>query len=98
MVRFWVPKPPPKRFAGFRAEHQMDAMLGHALADGRRCHPLTALDDHSRYSLGLVACVDERTVTVQKALRRFFARAVDPPLQTTRRPRRRAPTEIKARL
>lgn len=53
---------------------QMDFKGHFALADGRRCHPLTVLDDHSRYSLGLVACVDERTETVQKALRRIFAR------------------------
>ena len=53
---------------------QMDFKGHFALADGRRCHPLTVLDDHSRYSLGLVARVDEQTETVQKALRRIFAR------------------------
>jgi hypothetical protein len=47
---------------------------GHfALTDGRRCHPLTVLDDHSRYCPGLVPCADERTETVQRALRRIFA-------------------------
>lgn len=52
---------------------QMDFKGHFALADGRRCHPLTVLDDHSRYCLGLVPCADERTETVQRALRRIFA-------------------------
>ena len=30
-----------------------------------RCHPLTVLDDHSRYSLGLIACVNETDATVR---------------------------------
>ncbi len=53
---------------------QMDFKGHFAFADGRRCHPLTVLDDHNRYSLGLVPGVDERTETVQKALRRIFTR------------------------
>ena len=52
---------------------QMDFKGHFALADGRRCHPLTVLDDHSRYALGLVPGADERTETVQTALRRIFA-------------------------
>ena len=44
------------------------------LADGRRCHPLTVLDDHSRFVLGLVPCADETTETVPKALGAIFAR------------------------
>jgi transposase InsO family protein len=44
---------------------QMD-FKGHlALSAGGRCHPLTVLDDHSRYSLTLAACADERGATVQ---------------------------------
>ncbi|HEY7973976.1 MAG TPA: integrase core domain-containing protein, partial [Ktedonobacterales bacterium] len=35
---------------------------------GTRCHPLTVLDDHSRFALGIVACADEQTATVQAAL------------------------------
>jgi transposase InsO family protein len=47
---------------------QMD-FKGHvAMLDGRRCHPLTVLDDHSRFNVGLVACADERTETAQRAL------------------------------
>ena len=32
-----------------------------------RCHPLTVVDDHSRYAVGLRACGDERAGTVQAA-------------------------------
>src|SRR5262245_18139990 len=44
---------------------QMD-FKGHVpLAAGTgRCHPLTVLDDHSRFALGLEACANERTETV----------------------------------
>lgn len=50
---------------------QMD-FKGHvAMAQGR-CHPLTVLDDHSRYALGLEACADERTATVKERLTRIF--------------------------
>ena len=31
---------------------QMDFKGHFALGDGRRCHPLTVLDDHSRFALG----------------------------------------------
>jgi transposase InsO family protein len=52
---------------------QMD-FKGHvAMAQGR-CHPLTVLDDHSRYALGLEACADERTATVKERLTRIFRR------------------------
>ena len=37
-----------------------------------RCHPLTVLDDHSRYSLGLEACSDEKTMTVRQRLISIF--------------------------
>jgi len=46
---------------------QMD-YKGHFAADQGRCHPLTVLDDHSRYALGLQACSDERGLTVQQRL------------------------------
>jgi len=38
------------------------------------CHPLTVLDDHSRYALGVDACADERTATVQTRLTALFRR------------------------
>jgi hypothetical protein len=38
------------------------------------CHPLTLLDDHSRYVLCLDACDDERHTTVQECLTAVFRR------------------------
>ena len=38
------------------------------------CHPLTVLDDHSRFSLCLQACWNERTDTVKSALIQVFTR------------------------
>jgi transposase InsO family protein len=46
---------------------QMDFKGDFATAGGR-CHPLTVLDDHSRYNLVLKACDNQRTETVQAAL------------------------------
>src|SRR4029453_8521442 len=44
---------------------QMD-YKGHVpMTGGGRCHPLTVLDDHSRYSLVLAACGDELGTTAQ---------------------------------
>jgi transposase InsO family protein len=52
---------------------QMD-FKGHFAAAQGRCHPLTVLDDHSRYALGLEACDNEQTGTVKERLRRIFRR------------------------
>jgi transposase InsO family protein len=52
---------------------QMDFKGHFALAQGR-CHPLTVLDDYSRYALGLEACADERGVTVKARLTGIFRR------------------------
>jgi len=46
---------------------QMD-FKGHFPFGGGRCHPLTLLDDHSRFSLCLAPCTDERRGTVQQLL------------------------------
>lgn len=47
---------------------QMD-FKGHVgMGNGKRCHPLTVLDDHSRYSMVLQACGNEQGETVQSAL------------------------------
>jgi transposase InsO family protein len=53
---------------------QMDFKGHFALTDSQagRCHPLTVLDDHSRFSLCLAACSNERRQTVQEALTRTF--------------------------
>ena len=52
---------------------QMD-FKGHFAIGTGRCHPLTLLDDHSRYALELGACADERTATVRDRLQRLFRR------------------------
>ena len=50
---------------------QMD-FKGHFATDTARCHPFTVLDDHSRFALGLEACCDQRTQTVQQRLSSIF--------------------------
>ena len=50
---------------------QMD-FKGHVGMSRGRCHPLTALDDHSRFNVGLKACRDERTQTVRDQLTLIF--------------------------
>jgi transposase InsO family protein len=53
---------------------QMD-FKGHLpLVNRLRCHPLTVLDDHSRFALVLKACADERGETVRGALTSAFRR------------------------
>jgi transposase InsO family protein len=52
---------------------QMD-FKGHFALEQGRCHPLTVLDDHSRFSLGLEACGDEREATVKQRLTALFRR------------------------
>jgi transposase InsO family protein len=46
---------------------QMD-FKGHFATSAGRCHPLTILDDHSRFNLCLAACSNERAQTVQDQL------------------------------
>jgi transposase InsO family protein len=52
---------------------QMDFKGDFALDDGR-CFPLTVLDDHSRFALGLLACPGPSTMPTQTALRAVFRR------------------------
>ena len=52
---------------------QMD-FKGHFAMHSGRCHPLTALDDHSRYNVCLEACANEQGSTVQSRLDRTFRR------------------------
>jgi transposase InsO family protein len=52
---------------------QMD-FKGHFATQASRCHPLTVLDDHSRFALGLLACPDQKTQTVQHRLSNIFRR------------------------
>lgn len=51
---------------------QMDFKGHFALTRGGRCHPLTVLDDHSRYVIGLRACADEQHQTVKDELTGLF--------------------------
>jgi transposase InsO family protein len=53
---------------------QMDFKGWIKLGDGSRCHPLTVIDDHSRYDLCLQACADEQGATVQNQLELIFRR------------------------
>ena len=52
---------------------QMD-FKGHFATETARCHPLTVLDDHSRFALGLQACLDEKATTVKDRLSGIFRR------------------------
>lgn len=52
---------------------QMD-FKGHFATEQARCHPLTLLDDHSRFSLCLKACANEQGTGVQQALEAVFRR------------------------
>jgi transposase InsO family protein len=72
-----------RAFVRFEKQHpnelwQMD-FKGHvAMLDGQRCHPLTVLDDHSRFALCVRACGNEQTGTVQSALVELFERYGQP--------------------
>ena len=52
---------------------QMD-FKGHFAIQSGRCHPLTTLDDHSRFNLVLSACGDEQGRTVRRDLEIAFRR------------------------
>lgn len=63
-------------FKRFERDHanelwQMD-FKGHFALVAGRCHPLTVLDDHSRFCLGLKACGNETGKTVQRHLESIF--------------------------
>jgi transposase InsO family protein len=71
-----ITEPATKRF-----EHQEPNSLwqmdykGHIALIGQRagrCHPLTILDDHSRFSISLTACAGETGTLVRTALTRAF--------------------------
>ncbi len=47
---------------------QMDFKGPIALLNRHICHPLTILDDHSRFNIGLFACKDQKQQTVQNHL------------------------------
>lgn len=73
-----TPEPPPRDFVRF--EHaapndlwQLDFM-GHRPLHTGRVHPLTLLDDHSRFALSVTACANEQQATVTDHLTAVFRR------------------------
>jgi transposase InsO family protein len=69
------PQPPYHRFTHPRPNDlwQMD-FKGHFAMRAGRCHPLTVLDDHSRFALCLKACPAVNGSHVQPALEAVFRR------------------------
>ncbi len=67
---------PVKRFEHSEPNElwQMDFKGEFKMTNGRWCYPLTALDDHSRFSLILKACRNQKRVTVEEQLRDAFRR------------------------
>jgi transposase InsO family protein len=63
----------PQRFE-YAAPNQLWQMdfKGHFALRHGRCHPLTVLDDHSRFAVGLSACANEREVTARERLSAVF--------------------------
>ena len=53
---------------------QMDFKGRMQLACGSWCHPLTIIDDHSRFAIGIEACTDERMQTVRGRLEPILRR------------------------
>lgn len=53
---------------------QMDFKGYFALLAGGYCHPLTVIDDHSRFLVGLKACSNETSATVKTQLTLIFER------------------------
>lgn len=75
------PEESSKHTAYERFEHpvpndlwQMDFKGHFPMNVGGRCHPLTVLDDHSRFSIGLQACGNEQGQTVRNELTHMFRR------------------------
>jgi transposase InsO family protein len=68
--------PAPTRFEHAAANDlwQLDAKGPYPLAGGGRCHPLSIIDDHSRFAVGLAALPTVATATVEPALRACFER------------------------
>jgi transposase InsO family protein len=61
----------------FEHEHpnelwQMDFKGYFPLIEGGRCHPLTVIDDHSRFLVGLKACPNQTFETVKRQLTGIF--------------------------
>ncbi len=79
LVRHGRVSPPMREEAGRRFEHpapnllwQMDFKGRFAMRDQGWCHPLTMIDDHSRYALCLEACGNEQGPTARGHIERTF--------------------------
>lgn len=53
---------------------QLDFKGGAYLSDTRLCHPLSVIDDHSRYALGLSVCADQGWEAAYGCFKRLFER------------------------
>jgi transposase InsO family protein len=71
-----APTAAPRRFARTAPNElwQMDAKGHYPIRTGRRCHPLSILDDHSRYAVGLYALPTLQAAGVRGALVECFER------------------------
>ena len=77
-----VDSPPERRHSSFErfekekpnALWQMDFKGHFPLTGGQECHPLTIVDDHSRFALELQACANERRETVKERHTTVFRR------------------------
>jgi transposase InsO family protein len=67
---------PMQRFERERPNElwQMDFKGYFALSAGGYCHPLTVIDDHSRFLVGLKACPNQTSETVKTQLTSIFQR------------------------
>src|SRR3954451_8351208 len=73
-----APEPPKHAFVRFERPAPNDLwqldFMGHRALDTGRVHPLTLLDDHSRFALTLTACANEQQQTVIDQLTAIFRR------------------------
>jgi transposase InsO family protein len=69
-----APTAAPRRFARGAPNElwQMDAKGHYPISPGRRCHPLSVVDDHSRYAVGLFALPTLHGAGVRAALVECF--------------------------
>lgn len=72
-----APDSPGRAYGAFErstpnALWQMDFKGRVRLSSGAWLHPLTVIDDHSRFATALAACADQRTQTVQTRLETVF--------------------------
>ena len=71
-----APEPVPRDFVRFAHAAPNDLwqldFMGHRALDAGRVHPLSVLDDHSRFALTLTACANEQHTTVKTHLTRVF--------------------------